>query len=380
MVVEQFEFNEINDIDKLSEMCTLVESNLILMFGSKEFICNKDIFDKIRGYYKTAYIIGCSTAGEVYNDQVHDNVLTVTAIKFKKTEVKFFQSKIFDSKKCYKQGMKIANSIPKENLSHLFVLTEGMNINGSKFIEGLVDGLPEEVKITGGLAADDDRFLETFVIANDYAEENSIAVIAFYGENIKIGYGSVGGWNTFGVERKITKANENILYELDGKPALDLYVEYLGEYAKDLPASGLFFPLNIRSDDNKFNVVRTVSSIDEKERSLKYVGEIPKEYHARLMRANFNNLINGAAKAAENCIKSISYNKPQLGIIVSCFGRKFVLNQMCDEEIEVVRNIFGKDVILTGFYSYGEIAPSNKDSVTEFHNQTMTITLIGEEE
>lgn len=379
MISEQFAFYDLEEVKKMDSLSSLAKADLVLMFGSKKFICSNQVFEAVRSKYQSANILGCTTAGEIFNDQVNDNILTITAIKFEKTETKFFSVKLADSNKSYEKGLEIANLIPKENLSHVFVISEGLNLNGSKLVDGFTAGLPEGVKVTGGLAADDERYMETFVIANGHADKNLIAAVAFYGDNIKIGYGSVGGWDTFGIERTITKAKENILYELDGKPALDLYAEYLGEYAKDLPASGLFFPLNIRSVNNKYNVVRTVSSIDKKERSLTFAGEIPEGYRGRLMRANYDNLINGAMNAGEDCITSINYNKPKLAILVSCCGRKFILNQRIDEEIEVVREIFGKEVIMTGFYSYGEIAPMNKESISEFHNQTMTITLIGEE-
>lgn len=379
MITEQFAFDKLEEIETIKTLGKLVNSNLVLMFGSKEFICNKDVFNTISIKYPHASIIGCTTAGEIFKDQVNDNILTVTAVCFENTETKLFSSELVDFNKCYEKGLEIAKVIPTENLSHVFLITEGVNINGSKIVEGIVDGLPEHVKITGGLAGDGKRFKETFVIANDYARQNLIAAVAFYGNSIKIGYGSVGGWDTFGIERIVTKSKENIVYELDGRPILDLYNEYLGEYAKDLPASGLLFPLNIRSADNKYNYVRTVSAVDEKNKSLKFAGEIPEGYYARLMRANFNNLITGSMQAAENCLNSINIKNAKLAILISCFGRKVVLSQMIDEEIEVVRSTFGSDVTFTGFYSYGEIAPSNKDNVTEFHNQTMTITLMGED-
>lgn len=379
MVTEQFAFCKLDEIDSIKISENLINSQLVLIFGSKEFICNKEIFNKIKVKYPYANIIGCTTAGEIFKDQVNDNILTITAVYFENTEIKTFSSELVDVSKCYEKGLEVAKSIPAQNLSHVFLITEGVNINGSKMVEGFVAGLPEQVKITGGLAGDGERFKETFVIANDYARQNLIIAVAFYGNRIKIGYGSVGGFDTFGIERTVTKSKENILYEFDGKPALDLYNEYLGEYSSELPASGLLFPLNIRSADNRYSYVRTVASVDEKNKSLKFAGEIPEGYYAKLMRANFNNLINGSMQAAENCLNSINCKESKLAILISCFGRKFVLNQMIDEEIEVVRNIFGSEVTFTGFYSYGEIAPTNKNNVTEFHNQTMTITLMGEE-
>jgi len=379
MVTEQFAVYKLDEIDIIAESAKLVKSQLLFLFGSKEFICNKEIFNKIKIKYPCANIIGCTTSGDIFKDQVSDDILTITAVYFENTEIKFFSSELIDFDKCYEKGLEVAESIPVENLSHVFLIAEGINMNGSKLVEGFVDGLPEHVKITGGLAAEGQGFKETFVIANDYARQNLIGAVAFYGNRIKIGFGSVGGWDTFGIERTVTKSKGNILYELDGKPALDLYKEYLGDYSSKLPVSGLLFPLNIRSDDNKYSYVRTVSGIDEDNKSLKFAGEIPQGYYGKLMRANFNNLINGSMRAAEDCLKSINYKNPHLAILISCFGRRVVLNQMIDEEIEAVRSILGNDVIFTGFYSNGEIAPTNKNHITEFHNQTMTITLIGEE-
>lgn len=379
MVTEQFAFNKLDEVENITKLGNLVEANLILMFGSRKFICNKNVFDTIKNKYSKAYIIGCTTAGEIYKDQVNDGTLTVTAIYFENTEIKFFSSEIEDMHKDYHKGLEIARSIPTEKLTHVFVLAEGENINGSKLVEGLVDGLPEHAKITGGLAGNGKVFKDTFVISNDYAKQNQIAVVAFYGDKIRVGYGSVGGWDTFGIERFVTKSKENIVYELDGRPILDLYNDYLGEYAKDLPASGLLFPLNVRSADNIYNYVRAVVGVDEKNKSLRFFGEVPQGYYARLMHGNSNNLIHGAMEAAENSLKSINSENGNVAILISCVARKVVLNQMIDEEIEAVRSVLSNDVTFTGFYSYGEIAPSNNDRITEFHNQTMTITLIGED-
>lgn len=379
MVTEQFAFHELNEVDSISILSKLKNSQLLLIFGSKEFICNKEVFNKLKMSYPYADIIGGTTAGEIFNDQVNDNILTVTAICFKNTETKFFISELSDFNKCYEKGVGIAKTIPVEGLAHVFLIGEGININGSKLVQGFVNGLPEQVKITGGLAGDYEGYKETFVVANDYGKKNLIGVVAFYGDKLRIGYGSVGGFDTFGIERTVTKSKDNILYELDGKPILDLYKEYLGEYASKLPVSGLFFPLNIRSSDNKYNYVRTVASVDEESKSLTFAGDVPEGYYGKLMRANFNNLINGSMKAAENSINSVDCKNVKLAILVSCRGRRVILNQMIDEELEVVRNVLGDNVTFTGFYSNGEIAPSSKKHVTEFHNQTMTITLMGEE-
>jgi len=327
--------------------------------------------------YPNAYLLGGTTSGEIYSNIAAENTLSATAVYMEKSEVRFASTTI-ENGTCFKAAADLASQIPSDHLKHVFIISEGINLNGSKLVEGLTKYLPTGVTLSGGLAGDGNRYKETCVIANDYPTKNTIAAIAFYGENIKFGYGSIGGWSPFGIERLITKSKSNILYEFDGRPALDLYKEYLGEYAEDLPAAGLHFPLMVRSKDHRHTFVRTIKGINELEKALIFSGDLPEGHYAKLMRANYDNLIDGSRQAAQISLASLGVPHANLAILVSCFGRKLVLNQMIGEEIDAVRSILGADTIFTGFYSYGEISPPNRETVCELHNQTMTITLITE--
>ena len=189
----------------------------------------------------------------------------------------------------------------------------------------------------------------------------------------------MGGWDSFGVDREVTKSNANILYELDGQPALELYKRYLGAHAANLPASALLFPLNLRLQDSGISLVRTVLSVNEEDGSMVFAGDIPQGEYVRLMKANFDRLVDGATGAAEMSRISLKNSKADLAILISCVGRKLVLKQRVEEELETIREVIGEQVTITGFYSYGEICPSQPfDQRCELHNQTMTITLFKE--
>jgi len=237
--------------------------------------------------------------------------------------------------------------------------------------------LPNDVIITGGLAGDGARFEKTLVGVNEPPIEGRIGVVGFYGDHIHTTYGSVGGWGSFGPERLITKSKGNILYELDGKPALHIYKLYLGDFANELPGSGLFFPLSIRNEGSEHSLVRTILSVDEKENSLTFAGNMPEGAYARLMKANFDRLIEGASNAAQNSMTGITH-EPGLAILISCVGRKLVLDQRVEEEIEAIKTIYGNKTAIAGFYSYGEISPSFNFMKCELHNQTMTVTTLTE--
>jgi hypothetical protein len=232
--------------------------------------------------------------------------------------------------------------------------------------------------VTGGLAGDGARFQQTLVLWDDEPQQGVIAALGLYGDRLKIGYGSLGGWDSFGSERLITRSKGNILYELDGKSALQLYKNYLGDHAQGLPATALLFPLSLRVQENSEPVVRTILSINEDEQSMTFAGDLPEGGYARFMKANFDRLIDGATDAAKTSYEAIGSTSPDLAILISCVGRKLVLKQRVEEEVESVRDVLGERTALTGFYSYGEISPFTPGARCELHNQTMTITTFSE--
>lgn len=353
--------------------------DLVLVFGATPKIKEKGLIDIIKASYPKACIFGCSTAGEIMGTHVLDDSLIITAVSFAQTRVAgslVTNVRVGDS---YKAGTNLARTLCGDDLKHVFVLSDGLNVNGSELVRGLADHLPPGITLTGGLSGDGDRFQETYVMLNAEPAKNAVGAIGFYGGKLKVGYGSQGGWDTFGPERLITRAKGNILYELDGKSALALYKKYLGEHAAGLPATGLLFPLSLRINDSSSPVVRTLLSVNEEDQSMTFAGNMPENIYARLMKTNIERLIDGAVGAARTSSETSGLVTSELAILVSCVGRKLVLKQRIEEEVEGVCDILGNTAAYTGFYSYGEISPFNKAGVCELHNQTMTITTLAEE-
>lgn len=351
------------------------DCDLIIVFGSKDILKDPSVYNGIRNDYPVANIVMNTTSGEIIDIHVNDDTISLTAIKFDKTHLKTGSVNIAEHPNSYEAGRALAKQFFKpDNMKNLLVISDGQLVNGSELVTGLQSILSKDIIITGGLAGDGANFKSTLVGLNIAPSEGMIIAVAFYG-SLVVTYGSVGGWDSFGPERIITKSKANVLYELDGKPALDIYKKYLGEQAKDLPSSGLLYPLSIRLKDTDDYLVRTILNINEEEKSLTFAGNMPEGNYARLMKANFDRLIEGSSNAAQN---SLQTNKPELAILISCVGRKLVLDQRIEEEVEVVRAVYGDKTAITGFYSYGEIAPSFNFLKCELHNQTMTITTFSE--
>lgn len=357
---------------------TKLNNPLVLVFGNRFLLEDSAVVDSIRVEFPYEHIVFGSTAGEIVGCNVHDNSISVTAIEFEKSSFIVERKNILDYDKNAKAlGEALYDKIPKENLKHLFVLSEGSFVNGSSLIKGLENDIDAEVSITGGMCADDARFEKTVSSYKENPKVGEVVLIGFYGETLEISYASFGGWIPFGPERIITKSEANILYEIDGQPALDLYRNYLGAKASELPQASLLYPLNVTPTDKKEPVVRTILNINNENQSMILAGDVPINSRVQLMMASVDGIATGAQDAAKFAMKNRK-NKPEIAILVSCIGRKLVMNQRVEEEVEQVREIIGENTPMTGFYSYGEMAPFNESTSCELHNQTMTLTLISE--
>jgi hypothetical protein len=347
---------------------------LILLFGATDHLKSEEWREPIKAAYPSAHFVGCSTAGEIFDTQVTEGSLVATAIQFEHTRIQGNYIRIEDAENSFQAGARLAQTFDRQDLVHLFVLSDGLCANGSDLIRGLRSQLPDTVTLTGGLSGDGDRFQETLVLSDHTIDRGLIAAVGLYGNRLQVGYGSLGGWAPFGPKRLVTKSQGNVLYELDGQSALELYQKYLGNYASGLPATGLLFPLNLYNVNGERSVVRTILAVNETEQSLTFAGDVPEGSIVQLMQANGDRLVDGAIAAARASRVSNPDTAPDLAILISCVGRKLVLKQRVEEEVEGIRDVMGDSTILTGFYSYGEIAPTELGEFCQLHNQTMTIT------
>jgi len=352
-------------------------AQLVLAFGSVQALQQPALLEQVRAWYPEAVIAGCSTAGEILGTRVHDESLVITAVAFERSTVDWVGVDVAEGSDGSVAARRVADALVRPGLRHVLVLCDGLVVNGTAFAHALRERLPEGVCATGGLAADADRFVQTLVLDGQGAAARRVAGIGFYGQALRIGVGSLGGWDSFGPARRVTRSQGNVLFELDGQSALDLYKGYLGDHAASLPGAALLFPLLLEDERGGEGLVRTVLAVDEAAGSLTFAGDMPVGARARLMKANFDRLVGGAHGAAQGAAASIGASEAQLALLVSCVGRKLVLRQRVEEEIEAVQEVLG-EAALAGFYSYGELCPQGSFGSCELHNQTMTITTFAE--
>lgn len=358
-----------------------VTPDLVLYFGAREQLASDRISIQLSEAFPAAQIVGCSTGGQIHTfDSIDDNISGV-AVQFEHTRIRVASRAVgsaTDSRAC---ATEIAQELNAPDLAGIFVLSDGLNVNGSELVAGIADVVGKHIPLTGGLAGDGARFEQTLVGVNGAPRSHLVAAIGFYGSHLRIGHGSAGGWDVFGPRRRVSRAVGNVLFDLDGEPALDLYDRYLGDEAAGLPSTGLLFPLQIvdpEQPDHK--IVRTILGVDRERRSMTFAGEIPEGWEAQLMRGNFARLAQGAADAARQADGAGEAIAPNSGLalLVSCIGRRLLMGQRTIDEVEAASDELRKGFHRVGFYSYGEIAPHGQSGICELHNQTMTITTIHE--
>ena len=356
---------------------------LVLAFFAPELALRPAPLELLRRAFPQSYLLGCSTAGEIVGTTLEDHSVAVAVVNFASTDLCMARTQIANAAFSGDAGTDLGRSLSRPDLKGVFVLSDGLNINGTELARGFNEALPPHVSVTGGLAGDGERFGTTYTFAAGPGEplntnSGQVGALGFCGDAIRISSSSKGGWSPFGLERKVTRSTGNVLYELDGKPALELYKTYLGDRAQGLPATALLFPLTIR-DKQAFGpdaLVRTILAVDENAQSLIFAGDIPQGAVVQLMRCSLDRLVEGAANAAENL--SETGKGPALSIAITCVGRRLVLGERTEEELEAVLDTLPAGTQQVGFYSYGELSPVAVGQC-HLHNQTMTLTLVQED-
>lgn len=357
----------------------VLDAQLVFYFGTREAIASGDRFSELQAMFPGADIAGCSTGGQIFDADVSDDTVVALALRFARTRVAVAERSVAEAESLA-AGQRLGADLYSPDLKGIFVLSDGLMVNGSRLVSGILESVGPRVILTGGLAGDGADFQSTLVGLNRPPEPGRVAAVAFYGSAITLGHGSAGGWDAFGPKRTITRSCGNILFELDGNPALDLYEKYLGDDAAGLPGAALLHPLLIQDPGNDaHSIVRTVLAVDRKRRTMTFAGDVPQGWGAQLMRGYFDRLADGAADAARQAALPPTRDASNVAaILISCIGRRLLMGQSISDEIDAARASLGRHVCLAGFYSYGEISPHHASGMCELHNQTMTVTTIAE--
>lgn len=351
---------------------------IALIFADRKLLEKEDFILATNQQFNDAEIIFCSTAGEINHLEITVGSAVCAWFRFDSTPFQIVTANIADYKNSFELGASVSKKLKQDDLRYVMIIADGNKINGDEILSGIQNILPQHVIISGGMAGDGVNFKKTIVGQPGNLRDGNVILLGLYGKYLKVGNGFSGGWDMYGPERQITKSSSNVLFEIDGENALDLYKKYLGKYADGLPSSALFFPISIKTNEDDLFIVRTILSVDEQNKSMTFAGNMTEGATIRFMKSNADRLIHAAAEAGYKSIQALNNENADLAIIVSCIGRRLVLDNRTEEEVEAAIDKLNASTAVAGFFSYGEIVPDSNKRRSHLHNQTFSVTTFTE--
>ncbi|NPA10756.1 MAG: hypothetical protein GXO62_00755 [Epsilonproteobacteria bacterium] len=341
------------EVKLLDEISSVPKDALLIAFSS-EIDKIKEVYDKLKSLSEN-FVLATSD-GEIYNWQITEDKTVVSVIEFENTEFKIFYNYEEDS---FNMGKNLALKFEKKP-EVMLAFSDAFHTNGEMLLKGIYSVF-EDLTLSGGMAGDSSRFHKTYIATSEGLYEKGSIAIGLFNENLKVENISSLGWIPVGVEHIITKSDENVIYEIDNKPAIEFYKRYLGEeLAKELPRIGIEFPLMIKRDEQF--VARAVLQVLENG-ALKVGGNV-KEGETVYIGIGF------IEKILADHFEQLKESGYELFLVFSCMARKrFLGKDIAKETIP-----FANKAPTAGFFTYGEFY--NK----YFMNQTFTLCAIGEGE
>ncbi|MBU3958335.1 MAG: FIST C-terminal domain-containing protein [Candidatus Omnitrophica bacterium] len=341
-------------------------------------------------------IVGCSGAAIISNQGVFKHGVVVMLLSFSKDV--YFKSacvKNIKTKTALKAGIELGDSLLYgfKNAHRLLslIFSDGLIDEGSNLIAGLQGRLGKSFPLVGASAADDMRFLKTYLYFNQELLKDS-AIGILWGGKLNFGLGIKHGWKPLGKPRTVTKSRGNIVYEIDGAAAIKIYEEYLNrnpaELKKDLRRISVLYPIGIYIPGEEEYLLRNILSMEDNG-SLRCQGNVNEGSSVRLMIGTRESCLN-ATRAAVNEAKkrlldaNIGFKKRQgmknFVLVLESASRYILLRREINKELEIIKKGLGEDTPIIGLCTYGEQAPLRAISYqgqAYFHNQTIAILTIG---
>ena len=323
-------------------------------------------------------VMGATTAGEIFANEklganeVEETILAML-IEINPNAIAFKFSSLENEESYFRMGNSIGIWAKKRFKNPILItITSGLTFDNDAYTQGIiVQGIEY---IFGGSAGDDMNLKETFIFSKDNFSNHGIITLAIDMDKINVVGSRAFGWAGIGKERIVTKAEQNIVYEVDGKPAIDFYKDYLNISADEsIPLIGIEYPLEVTMKSGLV-VYRAVLGIDEKNKALIFAGHVEEKSKVRISAPQGEAIIGHVGKSIDNALnKGI---KPEIGLVFPCCSRKQVLGNLAVKEIELAYK--KAKVPLVGFYAYGEIAAYPGGYA--FHNETFVTALLSEKE
>ncbi|HRA10595.1 MAG TPA: FIST N-terminal domain-containing protein [Chitinophagaceae bacterium] len=320
-------------------------------------------------------VFGCTSCGEFINGYQSEGEAVILLLDANREHYTILIEDV-ENGNVDKTASLIATSATKHFKNPTFLLTsngvygDGQYFDGNTLVNSLVRELGEDSVFFGGMAGDDWNIQNSFIFTHQRESDNRIAAMVFDADKISLQGMAIHGWKPLGITRKVTKSSGNKVYSIDGKPAVEMYLKYLGMSEKTEDESfdifkdlSIHFPFIARREEGE-TMIKSPRSIDAASNALIMDIEMEEgsEFHFSTP-PDFEISEEIISEAA--AVKSNMETQPDALLIFSCAGRPPVLGPLTTIENDGLAEVW--QVPMAGFYTYGEFGRM-KNGKQHFHS------------
>lgn len=350
------------------------EASVVLVFGLREHLEDPALLANLKETFPNAQIAGASTAGEIHDYQFWSESVVGLAIRLEKSTCRMIEKSSQPEDDFAALGNELGRELSADDLRMVLLFAEGLEVDCDLLLRGLNESLADtDPLIFGGLAGDSLNFENTVLLTSAGLKPEGIIAIGFYGEALEIRTAVSEKYSELGPLHEVTKADGNLLIEIDGRRALDVFLEELGPVfrnANEATESLFDFPMVFENAEGGAIFARTPMYVDESAGTLLYAGSLPHDrFRFAKMQGN-RDLLEGALEAAR---KASMQGREELLFMVSCAARRVALGVAVGAELDEVAPVFSPSVPAIGFYAYGEIGRSEGSGKAETLNHSFNL-------
>lgn len=376
MQIKTFKANSVSEIQGQikSVYSEKFQPNLAIVFCSVHF----DIEEVSKLFNEMGIeAVGASTAGEILNDTMYEGIVTGLLLEVDRSTYKIFNQEYegcnpFSA--CKRAGEMILSHFTNPAI---IVMSGGVSIDAEQIVFGLKAGVKEETPIFGGLAADDLQLKETFAFTHKGVTSNGVVLLAFDNDKIELRGMATSGWEGVGTENVITHAEGNMVYSINGEPAVNAFIKYFGYFNNvetEVKVSEISaqYPLQIMREDGTAILRAPLMSIEDSG-ALMLAGGVRNGDRFKFSIAPGFEVIDKTIEEFDEWRQEVE--KADALILFSCKGRHAALGPLIEDEITGIYNFWKKPMV--GFFTYGEIG-NLKNGDCDFHNETCSLVVLRE--
>lgn len=347
----------------------------------------QELLRSIRNATSGAPLSGCSGEGIITQDSVTESNFGVCVMVISSDELRFSNVRIKEiGQQPYTDGERLAQEVtPLLSADSIacFMLADGLLFNFDPFMAGFEKKLNREkpLPVYGGLAADDWSAQKTFQYHDEEVFSDGISCVVMSGSGNLV-CGISHGCVSVGSRQTITRSTGNIIYEIDGVPALEAMKDYFPEGWKEYWSKtavnlclGFKTPEHIKTGYEE-HIIRFIIGKNDLQGSISVQSEIREGSEVWLARRDKELITNGILTISSHINGQLDGRKPKFVFHFDCSGRgKVVFRER--EKMELVKLIqkgLGEDIPWIGLYTYGEIGPIENSNC--FHNFTAVIVAV----